>query len=121
MSNDDRVFIQFTSAPGEPQDQDLIQRLAHDVTDSQLGLVTFEHEIPADNTRPGTGLIEWAAVALSAGYLLRDVLRIAVDWAKAAKNPVRVRIGPCEIEISDPTDEEQAALIAAFVAKHGPH
>lgn len=113
MSNDDRVFIQFA-------DQDLFRRFAADVTDSELGVVTFERETPPEGTRPGTGLIEWAVVALSAGYLLRDLLRIAVDWAKTAKDPVRVRIGPREIEVSDASDEQQAALVATFLAEHEP-
>jgi hypothetical protein len=116
--DDGKVFIQFVQPPGEPPEQDYVRRIATDITSSRMGTVTFEHQTASGDAKVGTGLIEWAGVALAAGYLLRDLLRLAVEWAQRARNPIRVRIGKDEITVSDATYQQQESLIEAFAAKH---
>src|SRR5688572_11094671 len=94
--------------------------MAKDITELQLGTVSFEYETASAGAKPGTGLIEWAGVALAAGYLLHDLLRLALDWAQRAKNPVHVRIGDDELVLDSASPEQQEALVEAFLAKHGP-
>ena len=119
MIDSTKVRIQFVPTIDSPPDQELTRRLSKDIVDCGFGDVSFDHEVAVGDAKSGTGLIEWITVALAAGNLLHDLLRLAMDWAQRARNPVRVRIGNDEIEIASATDEQQEELVKAFVVKHG--
>ncbi|HZN77479.1 MAG TPA: hypothetical protein VFC00_38175 [Micromonosporaceae bacterium] len=119
MRDDATVLLQFLPADDAPREEDLLRRLGADVKDLRLGAVDYRYAPPdPDDPKAGVGPAEWLTVVLTAGRGLRDLVRVAFDWVKRAKHPIRVRIGDDELVVDNATDEQQKAIIEAFLARH---
>lgn len=119
VREDGRVLLQFVPTGDAEREEDLLHRLGSDVTDLRLGAVDFEYgQDETGERKAGVGLLEWLSVAVTAARGLGDLLRLAGDWARRARHPVRVRIGEDELVLDHATSEQQDAIIAAFLARH---
>lgn len=96
-----------------------LRLLADDVKGQRLGTVEYAYAPPPQDAMAGEGAIQWVGVGLAAGYLLRDLLRLAMDWSRRERRPVVVQIDGDELMLGDATDDQQSKLIDAFVARHG--
>ncbi|MBO0869500.1 MAG: hypothetical protein J2P15_13125 [Micromonosporaceae bacterium] len=114
---DETVRLQFIPVDERQREVELLARLKTGIEDLELGPVGVEHA-PPDPETMGPGLIAWVTVVLAAGRGLRDLLKVAADWARRANNPVRVRIGDDELVLSHATSDQQDRLVEAFVRRH---
>jgi len=119
VHTDAAVLLQFVPAGDAQREEKLLRSLAVDVKGLKVGTVGFEH-LPPDPDSPKAGLtaIEWATVALAASRGLRDLLRVAADWADRARHPVRVRIGKDEVIFDHTTRDQRDKIVESFFERH---
>jgi hypothetical protein len=119
VHEDGSVLLQFVTTEDSAREEDLLRRLSRDVTDLRLGVIDFKYaDEETGEAKAAPGLIEWVSVALTAGPTLVELLRLAGDWARRARRPVRVRMGEDELVLDNATAEQQDAVIDAFLARH---
>jgi hypothetical protein len=115
-------LLQFVPLDDAEEEEALLRRLGADVEELRLGAVDFEYAEGAEGTegerKAGAGPLEWLSVIPVAGRGLRELLRLAGDWVRRAKHPVRVRIGEDELVLDHVTMDQQDAIIEAFFARH---
>jgi hypothetical protein len=124
VREDGSVLLQFVPAGGAgtagtaAREEDLLRRLGDDVIDLRLGAVDFTStEDESGDAKGAAGALEWLAVAVTAGPSLVELLRLASDWTRRARQPVRVRIGKDELVLEQATPEQQEKIIEAFLAR----
>jgi hypothetical protein len=119
VTDSNPVRLQFVPSGGAQREEDLLRRLHADVKELRLGPVDFARGGAEPDGKLGLGPVEWVTVILTAGRGLRELLRLAVDWSRRARQPVRVRIGGDELLLHDATDDQQDRIVDAFLARHG--
>ncbi|WP_203907658.1 effector-associated constant component EACC1 [Rhizocola hellebori] len=115
----DIVRLEFAGPDNAQRGDKPLRLLAADITGQQLGNVEFGYAPPPEDNKGADGIIEWVSVGLAAGYLLRDLLRLAMDWSRRERRPVVVHIDGDSLMLGDATDEQQRELVDAFLARHG--
>lgn len=113
------MWLQFTGPDIRQRGDKPLRLLAADVKGQELGNVGFAYLPPPEDNKGAEGVVEWVGVGLAAGYLLRDLLRLAMDWSRRERRPVLVRLDGDEILLGDATEDQQDDLVEAFLARHG--
>ena len=122
MRNDEKILLQFVSnddAKRQEEGEKLLRLLAEEVEELRLGATSFEYaKVQEGEQKSGPGLLEWLSVVLVASPALRELLRLAGQWAHRAKHPVRVRVGENELVLGNATMDQQNVIIEEFFARH---
>jgi hypothetical protein len=111
------LLLQFVSAADASREEDLLRRLGDDVAALGLGRVAYRYaDEETGEAKAAPGILEWVSVALAAVPALAEVLRLAGQWARRGRRPVRVRIGDEELVLENMAADRQDAVIQAFLA-----
>jgi hypothetical protein len=116
------VLFQFVVTGDPARAEDLLRELRGDIADRFRGELT-PFAVPAaapDDEVPGKAageIAEWVGATATATPVLVDLLKLAAEWARRAKNPVRVKFGDDELVLDNATPEQQDRIITAFLER----
>lgn len=122
VTSDSAVRFQFVATGDPARAEDLLRELRGDIADRFRGELT-PFVVPAvalDDEVPGKSageIAEWVGVATTTAPVLVDLLKLAAEWARRAKNPVRVKLGDDELVLDNATAEQQDRIINAFLER----
>ena len=123
MDTDAASFLQFVASGNPAREEDLLRELRNDIADRYRGefKVFFETaaaQTTGDPDKSAGAVAEWVGVTATAGPVLIDLLRFAAEWARRAKNPVRVKIGDDVLILDNASADQQDRIIEAFLDRH---
>ncbi|GIE59816.1 hypothetical protein Aoc01nite_52180 [Actinoplanes octamycinicus] len=117
------MLFQFAAVGDPARAEDLLRELRGDIADRFRGeLRPFDvPAAPVAAELPGKdagAVAEWVGVATTSMPVLVDLLRLAAEWARRARNPIRVRLGDDELILDNATAAQQEKIIDAFLDRH---